>query len=129
MIFVCLFVCFGSCETRSAGVSAGVEAASGLDLDKLERYARQRAAALGAEEAPRYVDTYVEGERSWRGPKLILVHDQLERIAHWATGGDAAATHALLCRLQQCCEAPWSSQPAAGSPSASPSERAQHDEL
>jgi hypothetical protein len=32
------------------------------------------------------------------------VHDQLERIAHWATEGDAAATLALLRRLLRCCE-------------------------
>ena len=56
---------------------------------------------LAVGDAPRYT----EPSRSWRGPKLILVHDQLELIAHWATEGDAAATHALLRRLHACCEA------------------------
>lgn len=102
-----------ACEPRAD------EEATGLDLAKIERYARQRAAALGVEEEPRYK----EAERSWRGPKLILVHDQLERIAHWASGGDAAATHALLRRLEQCCAAPWSS-----GAQAAPGERA-HEEL
>lgn len=80
------------CEPRAD------EDAAGLDLVKIEEYAQRRAVALGVEEEP----VYNEAERSWRGPKLILLHDQLERITHWATGGDTAATHALLRRLKQC---------------------------
>ena len=73
----------------------------GIDLVKIDAYAREQAATmLSMEDEPRYR----EPEWSWRGPKLLLVHDQLERIAHWATEGDAAATLALLRRLLRCCE-------------------------
>ena len=73
----------------------------GIDLVKIDAYAREQAATmLSIEDEPRYW----EPEWSWRGPKLLLVHDQLERIAHWATEGDAAATLALLRRLLRCCE-------------------------
>ena len=74
----------------------------GVDLAKIDRYARERADAIGRDEdrgVPRQPDV------SWRGPRLVLVHDQLERIAHWATDGDAAATHALLQRLAICAAA------------------------
>ena len=72
----------------------------GIDLVKIDAYAREHAAILSIEDEP----GYWEPERSWHGPKLLLVHDQLERIAHWATEGDAAATLALLRRLLRCCE-------------------------
>uniref|UniRef100_A0A7S2J0S1 Uncharacterized protein n=1 Tax=Haptolina brevifila TaxID=156173 RepID=A0A7S2J0S1_9EUKA len=83
------------CEPQSSGIDHGV------DIIKIDAYARQRAAALSVEEGPRH---RYEPERSWRGPKLLLLHDQLERIAHWATEGDAAATLALLRQLHRCCE-------------------------
>ncbi|KOO22861.1 hypothetical protein Ctob_006784 [Chrysochromulina tobinii] len=73
---------------------------AGIDLVKIDAYAREHAAILSIEDEP----GYWEPERSWHGPKLLLVHDQLERIAHWATEGDAAATLALLRRLLRCCE-------------------------
>ena len=71
----------------------------GTDAAKIDSYARQHADVLNVE------DRRTRPHSSWRGPKLILVHDQLERIAHWATEGDAAATLALLTRLRSCCEA------------------------
>ena len=92
------------CAPRSSSSSSnsggGEVGGQEPDLAKIDRYARERAAALKDE--PGY--GHFEPERSWRGPKLLLVHDQLERIAHWATEGDAAATHALLRRLHRCCK-------------------------
>ena len=75
----------------------------GVDLAKIDAYARERAVAV-CEAALSKHGTPRQPEVSWRGPKLILVHDQLERIAHWATEGDVAATLALLRRLHRCCE-------------------------
>ena len=61
------------------------------ELDKLRVYAERRAAAI-ASIAPSIRPT--------------LLADQLERVAHWATSGVAAATHALLMRLSECCTRP-----------------------
>ena len=63
-------------------------ALSGL-LGKIEDYASNRAAHL------RRVDEPV---------RSIVLHDQLEQIAHWADGA-AHRTHALLRSLRVCCEA------------------------
>jgi hypothetical protein len=72
---------------------------NGVNLTKIDEYARRRAVALGVGGGRPF-----DPALSWFGPKLILLHDQLERIAHWATDGDAMATHALLHRLRHCCE-------------------------
>ena len=85
--------------TGGAGGAGGSDW-SLVNLTKLDEYARRRAAAFAAPDA--FGD--FAPERSWRAPKLILLHDQLERICHWATDGDARATLALLRRLRHCCE-------------------------
>ena len=106
------------CVPPSGGDGGGD---NGVNLTKIDEYARRRAVALGVGEG-RPFDPVV----SWLGPKLILLHDQLERIAHWATDGDAMATHALLRRLRHCCER------AATQDDAPPRERqtaARHEEL
>ena len=117
------------CVPPSGGDGGGD---NGVNLTKIDEYARRRAVALG-----------VGGGRpfnpalSWFGPKLILLHDQLERIAHWATDGDAMATHALLHRLRHCCERlaarpAVSRGPTLAGDDAPPRERqtaARHDEL
>ena len=87
--------------TAADCVPRNVEGDNSVDLAKVDAYARERAVALGANNEPKSLgDLGHEPQRSWRGPKLVLVHDQLERIAHWATEGDAAATLALLRRLR-----------------------------
>jgi hypothetical protein len=58
------------------------------ELGKLQSYAEQRAVALAG------IDERI---------RPTLLADQLERVAHWATGGAAIATHALLVRLSACC--------------------------
>ena len=59
-------------------------------IAKLTSYAETRAHALKAIEAR---------------VRATLLADQLERVAHWATGGVAVATYALLQRLAECCQA------------------------
>ena len=71
-----------------------------VNLTKLDEYACRRAAAFAERDSPGSYDA----DRSWRSPKFLLLHDQLERIGHWATDGDARATLALLRRLRHCCE-------------------------
>lgn len=88
----------------------GKDAVEAPDMAKIDLFARRYAEILANAESPKNMLQFPH--LSWRGPKLILLHDQLERFAHWATGGDARATHALLHRLISCC-----------------SEREQHDEL
>ena len=100
-----------------------------VNLTKLDEYAHRRAAAFAERDSPASYDA----DRSWRSPKFLLLHDQLERIGHWATDGDARATLALLRRLHHCCE-----QLAAGASAGVSDERAPglekrevdgHDEL
>ena len=59
-------------------------------IAKLTSYAETRAHALKAIEAR---------------VRATLLADQLERVAHWATGGVAVATYALPQRLAECCQA------------------------
>ena len=61
------------------------------ELLKLRTYAERRAAVLAT------IDARI---------RPTLLADQLERVAHWATGGAAIATHALLLRLGECCATP-----------------------
>ena len=96
-------------EMAAAAECAPRGGADGTNSTKIGLYARARADAL-ADGAP---FSRTPPWKSWRGPKLTLLHDQIERIAHWATAGDAAATHSLLRRLQECCAL----------------ERQEHDEL
>ena len=52
-----------------------------------------------------YAEQHAEGLATIAASiRPTLLADQIERIAHWATGGTAIATHALLVRLAQCCE-------------------------
>ena len=92
---------YGLHDYGSRDYGDGTVAEEVPDMAKINSYARRSAEVFGVGETSSHAYPHV----GWRGPKLILVHDQLERIAHWATGGDARATYALLSRLLSCCAA------------------------
>mmetsp|Transcript_31790 Transcript_31790/g.68333 ORF Transcript_31790/g.68333 Transcript_31790/m.68333 type:complete len:534 (-) Transcript_31790:228-1829(-) len=95
----------GRSRAHEAAAAARCEPQGGeeaANVPKIDSYARRRADVLCFEGELRDARSTLP-HLSWRGPKLILLHDQLELIAHWATGGDARATYALLQRLHSCC--------------------------
>jgi hypothetical protein len=89
------------CEPRAADAPPGVSLAE--LRRKFERYARARAAPLLSLESGAI--------------RRVLLHDQVERIAHWAGGGTVAATHALLATVGACWAQSCSAEAAAGTDS------------
>jgi hypothetical protein len=63
---------------------------------KFEQYAAERASTL------------TQGMLA-DAVREIVLHDEVERIAHWVGSGNATRTHALLTALQRCSSLAWGS--------------------